>query len=211
MLTTTTAPHFLLQITLLKTSNPVVSRLLSVPATITFWELHEAIEARFGWTGNFIAKEESDFPTFIVVKGNAFEAERVEHLDVLLGPVTEGDDSDVNGDGFPSMKRVRLHEVLDNFRFRENLINYAYDESFFHVIHVLGRSIEKPNDRIVCLVRQGFTTQKLWDRGRTARHKTVHGGSSSWDLDLDEINARVQEVEDRRLCLETLRRRPQPS
>ncbi|CAD6583084.1 MAG: Rab geranylgeranyltransferase [Alectoria sarmentosa] len=148
---------------------------------------------------------------FDIVKGNAFEAERVEHLDVLLGPVTEGDDSDVNGDGFPSMKRVRLHEVLDNFRFRENLINYAYDESFFHVIHVLGRSIEKPNDRIVCLVRQGFTTQKLWDRGRTARHKTVHGGSSSWDLDLDEINARVQEVEDRRLCLETLRRRPQPS
>ena len=179
MLTTATAPHFLLQITLLKTSNPVVSRLLSVPATITFWELHEAIEACFGWTGNFIAEEESDFPTFMVIKGNAFEAERVEHLDVLLGLVTEGDDSDVNGDGFPSMKRVRLHEVLDNFRFRENLINYAYDESFFHVIQVLGRSVGKPSDRIVCLGRQGFTTQKWWDRGRTARHKTVHGGPSS--------------------------------
>lgn len=199
MLTNATAPNFLLQITLLKTSNPVVSRLLSVPADITFWELHEAIEACFGWTGNFIAEEESDFPKFMVVKEVTFEAERVENLDVLLDLVCEGDDSDVNGDGFPSMKCVRLHEVLDNFRFRENLINYAYDESFFHVIQVLGRSVGNPSDRIVCLGGQGFTTQKLWERGRTARHEAVHGGPSSWDLDLDEVHARVQEVENRRL------------
>lgn len=151
MLTNATGQHFLLQVTLLKTSNPVVSRLLSAPANITFWELHEASEACFGWTRNFIGEEESDFPKFMVVKGNTFEAERVESLDVLLDLVSEGGDSDVNTDGFPSMKYVRLHEVLNNFRFRENLINYAYDESFFHVIQVLGRSVGKPSDRIVCL------------------------------------------------------------
>lgn len=195
------ASPFLLQITLLKTSNPVVSRLLCVPTNITFWELHEAIEASFGWTGNQISKNTSAFPNFMVVKGNPFEAERVEDLDILLDLLPGLEPNDVNTgdpDGYPSTEIVRLGEVLDNFRFREKFINYAYDEDFFHVIQLLGRSIGTPGDRIVCLGGQGFTTQKVWDQGRTARHGAVHGGPSSWDLDLDEVNARVEEVEDRR-------------
>lgn len=47
MSTDGSSPSFILQVILLKISNPVVSRLLSVPPNATFETLHEAIEAAF--------------------------------------------------------------------------------------------------------------------------------------------------------------------
>ena len=43
---------FVLKVTLLNTSNPVVHRLLSVPSNKRFSELHETISAAFGWNSN---------------------------------------------------------------------------------------------------------------------------------------------------------------
>ena len=49
MSTWASTANWLIQVTLLKTSNAIVSRTLSVPASVTFFDLHHAIEAAFGW------------------------------------------------------------------------------------------------------------------------------------------------------------------
>ena len=132
------ASNFLLQVTLLKTTNPVVSRLLSVPVNINFWELHEATEANFGWNDNHITEITSAFPNFKVIEGNPFEAERVNDLEILLDLLSDdGAGKDVNTDkpgSIASMQLVRFDDVLDNCCCREKFINYAYDRDFFHML-----------------------------------------------------------------------------
>lgn len=49
MLTDSSSPNLLLQITLCKTGHLGVSRMPIVPSQMTFTELHEAIAVAFGW------------------------------------------------------------------------------------------------------------------------------------------------------------------
>ena len=78
--------NWLIQVTLLKISNRVVSRTLSIPASVTFFDLHHATEAASGWDGDDTTADYGDepFPLVKVVKGNPFRAEAYDLMPALF-------------------------------------------------------------------------------------------------------------------------------
>lgn len=202
MTTNDSTRNFLLQITLLKTSSPVVTRLLSVQPTVTFLGLSHAIEASFGWSPENTIDQTGKFPTFVVVNRKPFEAKEEILTDCLLELVPDGHGGDVNGEDdtyYPTQALVKVREIFQNFRFRDRLIEYDYDVGFTHVIQMLGCSANHTDGSIECLGGQGRTTQRTWNQGRTGPHEISHGGPSTLDLDLDEVRSRLREVESKRL------------
>lgn len=195
-------PSYLLQVTLLKTRNPTVSRLLSVPASINFDMLHYAIQSVFGWvpehTLNGHWRPEY---TFKVVKNNPFVneyPERMEGLLLLQMNGCEGQELDLDTDAHETRdsKIVQLSEVFSDFGFREKSLIYDYDQDFVHAIQVLGRSGFDSEDKVTCLGGQGFTTQKVWRQGREGPDFVNHGGPSSWDFDLKAAQDRLQKYQE---------------
>ena len=199
MTTNSSTRNFLLQITLLNSSSSVVTRLLSVPPTVTFLELSHAIEASFGWDNT--VDRSGDFPTFVVVNRNPFEDKGKMLANRLLELVPDGHGGDVNREDdtyYPTQALVEVREVFQNFRFRDRLIEYDYDDGFTHVIQMLGRSANHTDGSIECLGGQGHTTQGAWNRGRTGPYDFSHGGPSTWELDLDDVRSRLRKVESKR-------------
>jgi hypothetical protein len=192
--------NYLINITLLKTSNPRVSRTLSIPPGVTFYDLHYAIEAAFGWGQADGGPDENHFPTFKVVHGNPHEAANYALMTAALRLELEPDDPD---DELRDVASTTFHHILDDFRYREKFITYDYDgiAQYPHVIQVLGKSPDATNTMNFCIGGQGYTTLNAWsvtsDDGLVFK-----GGPSSWELDLGEVRARVEKCEEDRLIQE---------
>lgn len=187
------SPPFLLQVTLLKTSNPVVSRLLSVPPNATFEMLHKAIEAAFDWSEDETSHGAS-FPLFSIVQGNPFEFKSPKGMKVIVHIANDGDYVFEDGDEIWDPCLTKMDQVFDDLRFREKFVIYDYYCGFFHVVQLLGRSGYSTKGKVLCIGGQGYTTQKTWDQGRTADHADASGGLSSWELSLGKIRARVEQL-----------------
>lgn len=194
MSTSSLSPQFILQITLLKTSNPIVSRLLSVPHHATFETLHKAIEAAFDWNEEETSHGAS-FPLFSIVQGNPFELKSPKGMKVILHIANDGDYIFEDEDEIWDPCLTKMDQVFDDLRFREKYVIYDYYCGFFHVVQLIGRSDYSTKGRVLCIGGQGYTTQKTWDQGRTADHADARGGLSSWELNLGKVRTRVEQLD----------------
>lgn len=86
MSTVASTANWLIQVTLLKTSNPVITRTLSIPASITISNLHYVTETVFAWEGDETTTNKMDDPGPLVkvVEENPFRAEEHSSMPALF-------------------------------------------------------------------------------------------------------------------------------
>lgn len=134
--------NYLLEVTILHTDNPIVTRHLSVPATINFHDLHLVIQRAFGWG-------QSHPYQFIVEK---------EDKNLQLNPfVIELQQVDAASHSEKSSTDTLFAEVLEDAQKDDHVILYQYDveaNSWIHRIEVVGR-MTSSKETAVCVAGEG--------------------------------------------------------
>lgn len=184
-------PNFLLKITLVKTTNPTVTRLISVPFDLTFTELHGAIAAAFGWEDACIAW------LFRI-----WSADPVQYCDQLKNKggvaiycTAPGFGIEVRPMSLRTESKIGQHlkkEGLGKFW------TYDYDISrFHHAIEVVDTLNDDQKGTIGCLGGQGQVSRKAWQYADLGGLEGVTvGAKSTWDLDMKSLNQRLKIVHD---------------
>ena len=178
--------NFLIQITLLGSTKPVVSRVLSVPPLITFYELHEAIAASLDYQDGD-ASDGGVSPRFDVI-----EPSGTREIVLSLCP---------NADAFPDEEHVldadetRVYKIFDGqegFRYCEKDFEYTYHEPdrIRHTLVVLGRSDVDTYGKVECIGGQGSTALSDWTDDATSDGRE-QSGPSGWKFDLAEIKSNL--------------------
>lgn len=128
-------PNYILKITLLGTSNPTITRTISIPCDYTFDHLHDAIQVAFGWTNSHLYKFD------------------IEHPRTRQNLVSIEDRRAVPSIGMVNLDAEWAHGrrwspdnalsgVLSLRRFKKKRIIYLYDfgDRWEHEIEVVGRT-----------------------------------------------------------------------
>lgn len=153
--------NYLLQITLPKTKNSAVSRLRSVPISITFHELHDAVETVSAWGPKHARYGEVARYSFDVFESNPLEVECSEHVDSPFQLRSDEDGGMLEGGPKASeildSTEVTMPEDLSNLSLRERLLIYGYDEGFIYAIRMLERSDEDKEGKITCIGGRAFS------------------------------------------------------
>ena len=165
---TTTRPdsadegNYLLLVTLLGTDNPLIQRLLTIPSTFTFAQLHQTLQIAFGWS-------EAHMHTFHV---RELRDPSVRHSMPFPRQVLSIVSSKMNiRDLAPEVPEVLEHETtlaqfyLDPVYANKTQVTYEYDmgDGWAHEIVFLGRAasnlnaqLHAPKDvQVLCLSGQG--------------------------------------------------------
>lgn len=135
-----------------ETSKTTISRLLSVPVSIIFHELHEATETVCAWDLVHARYSEGACYRFNVVEGTPLKVEQVGSLLELR----------VHGGGGMPRSGPRSGQILDSTKitmpeifskpsFLDRFLTYGYDGGFSYAIEMIGRSDENKNGWITCL------------------------------------------------------------
>ena len=178
---------YLLQIQLLKTSNPCVQRTLRVPAKSPFYLLQLAILEAFSWD----RKELFSWSFTVVLRDPMTAALISENPRALLEIVT--------GHKYPPKTQqngdvLKLSDVLDCFRYCERpLLFIPEPNGATFCINVLGRMAPNLAAGFGCIGGQGTTYYEDWD--------PRDGGRSSWNLDHEALRKRIGLFNNRFLCL----------
>ena len=174
---------------------------------VTFFDLHHAIEATFGWEGDDTTADYGDEPFLLVkvVKGNPFRAEEYDLMPALFSVQLGREADGIPGVECGDLEYANVHRILNDFSFREHYLICDYHifgiNRYPHVIQRLGRMQDDSSNRLTCVAGQGYTTLKAWSkRDYSAGKRSVFkGGPSSWELDVEKVRARLDKVEEARL------------
>ncbi len=184
-------PNFLLKITLVKTTDPTVTRLISVPFDLTFAELHLAIAAAFGW--------EDACTTWLF---RIWSADPVQHCDQLKNKGGVAIYCTAPGFGFEVKPMSLRTDVKIGQQFKKEgsgrFWTYDYDISrFHHAIEVVDTLNDDQRGTIGSLGGQGQVSRKVWQYADLGGLEGVTvGAKSTWDLDMRLLNQRLKGVQD---------------
>ena len=185
--TTVSTEMYLIKITLHNTSDPMVSRLLSVPGEAQFSELHEAIAAAFGWDC-----EPCTSWSFQNTKKSPLVASPVPG-DVAIYYTFPDQGYDIT----PS----RLHDQdrLDEWMGLETHYRFwLYDYNIsrhHHAIEVMEIGTVDGLSKIRWMGGQGSINRKAWQFGNFNGKKGVTGGRSSWEFDMTSTHKNMELVQ----------------
>ena len=185
------ALNLLIKIALCNTSNPNVTRLLSVPSDLEFSELHDSIAAAFGWDdknnnnpcSSWIFREMKSDPLIRYEPGKGIFYSTIPGLGHDMRPATLnttasiGIDLKLSGPG--------------------KFWTYDYDISkFHHAIEVMDILGGEP--KICCVGGQGSISLRAWQFGRfdADDHMGADGGKASWEWEMGKLNARMAVVQE---------------
>ena len=186
-------PNYLLKITLCKTTNPTVTRLLSIPADLHFSELHNAIAAAFGWD-----TEPCRFWIFRSWKEDP--AKNCDSLKFRGSVVVYSTPSD-GGSGLKPTSLKTGSRVSDKMKKDGpgRYWAYEYDMSRLHHAIEVVDSIDDDQQRgkLACLGGQGQIGRQAWQFADLAGAEgVVVAGKSAWDLDMQALNKRLAIVQE---------------
>lgn len=184
-------PNFLLKITLVKTTNPTVTRLISVPFDLTFTDLHRAIAAAFGWDDACIAwlfriwsADPVQYCDQLKHKGGVAIYYTAPDIGLELKPMSLRADSKIG----QHLKKEGSGKFW----------TYDFDISrFHHAIEVVDTLNDDQKGTIGCLGGQGQVSRKAWQYADLGGLEGVTvGAKSTWDLDMKTLNQRLKVVHD---------------
>ena len=182
---------FLLKITLVKTKNPIVFRLLNIPSTLTFTELHCAIAGSFGWASL------NDLPSCWLFR--LWTGDPVKHCDQVkkyqhsLAAYSTAESFAL------TPRQLKTDANIGDFFKKEGLGRYwAYEyeiSRFHHAVEVVAITDNEPG-RIACLGGQGSIGRKAWQLADLAGVEGLTTvAKSAWDFDTTQLNARLNVVQ----------------
>ncbi|TEY83836.1 hypothetical protein BOTCAL_0024g00450 [Botryotinia calthae] len=164
-----TADNYLLLVRLTSSDDPTITRLLSVPSTYSFLQLHKIIQIAFGWagchafhfTGRRTAEGELDvdkgwFPRGKEVLSLQMTKDQVE----IMSDVFNDPDVDVK-----ACADCTLKDAYENEKYESLEMEYEYDhgDSWIHEIIFLGKELKNvrkamaipPQLKVVCMAGEG--------------------------------------------------------
>ncbi|KAG8930953.1 hypothetical protein FRC02_003431 [Tulasnella sp. 418] len=142
-------PNFVIRATLHGTTNPTISRILSVPHDLDFGEFHQVLQVAFGWARTHLyefAVKTADCPHI----GSGM----LVPLEGTLYYILDDSDPDESGRRLRYSDEVRLFEILGNSELR---LEYTYDmgDNHTHIIEVLRREPPIQKRGSACLEGEG--------------------------------------------------------
>ena len=194
MSTNFSSPNFLLQITLYKTTNPTVNRMLSVPSQMTFAELHEAIAAAFGWTiepcTSWIFKTAEQNPSKFT-KRDAKKKQK-STFTALWTALDHGYSVTPAQYGM----KVPIGQWMGKAN-GGKYWNYDYNISrYSHAIEVMENLISDPARKLVCTGGIGGINRNAWQfADLTGLESKVKAGSGTWMSDIAALNVKLGEIQ----------------
>lgn len=141
-------PNFLLEVTILYTDNPVVTRHLSVPATINFHDLHLVIQKAFGWG--------QCHPYQFSVEKNDKRLKLNQRV-IQRADEQHADRPSLKSYSERSSTDTLFSEVFEDAQKDDNVIIYQYDiddNSWMHRIECVGRTTPSTKTAI-CVAGEG--------------------------------------------------------
>lgn len=152
------ANNYLILVTLSGSSNPTITRLLSLPSSLTFDKLHGVLQISFGWTNSPM----HEFNVLLVDDEPGF---RGHHSFLALCPNPNGLPEDLRADN-KAESEVTLADVCEKPEWKDRaVIDYEYDhgDSWNHHLTLPGRATPGTNAqfgapdhvKILCLNGQG--------------------------------------------------------
>ncbi len=192
------ARNFLIQITLLHSTKPVVSRLLSIPPSVTFSQLHWAIAASFNYKAEDIQDGDYIIPCFYVFEASQnHKPHGLRENTLSLWPC--GDNYGEDGEAGEvldahSTEVIKVFDGQEGFRYCEKRFRYTFHETdhIEHSLQILGRAAENTKGKIVCVAGLGSTALADWKQMTDGKPQR---GPSTWKLDLGEVNLRLAELQ----------------
>ncbi len=185
--TTVFSENYLIKITLYNTSDPTVSRLLSVPGETQFNEFHEAIAAAFGWDS-----EQCTSWSFQNTRKSPLVASPIPG-DFAIYYTLPHQGYDIT----PS--RLDDHDRLNEWMSLEPLRKFwLYDyniSKYHHAIEVMEIVADDGLSKIRCLGGQGSIKRKAWQFGNFNGFKGVTAGKSSWEFDMASTHIKMESVQ----------------
>jgi len=149
-------PNYLLQIDMVETADPCITRTLSVPAHATFHNLHNAIQAAFDWG-------DCHLHSFEIFDGPADKKpsllRRKPATIVKLTPSGQSAGEFGNFGQHPptrSSKKIKLLDVFEREGYKDKAIEYLYDfgDNWVHSVTLIGRAVTSTK-KVVCLSGEG--------------------------------------------------------
>lgn len=142
-------PNYLLLITLEGTTDPEIYRLLSIPKTYSFHDLHRAIQTSFGWANCHLYK----FAIMDAIDEDPTGSlrNRKRYLQLWRDPKDS-----VRGSALAAGS-VALSHVFDNQSYKDKDVEYEYDfgDRWTHSIEFVGWGRDDTEGRVVCYAGQG--------------------------------------------------------
>lgn len=185
--TTVSTENYLIKITLHNTSDPTVSRLLSVPGEAQFSEFHEAIAAAFGWDC-----EPCTSWSFQNTKKSPLVASPVPG-DFAIYYTSPGQGYDIIPSSLNDYDKLNEWMGLEPFR-RFWLYDYNISRHH-HAIEVMEIVAVDGLSKIRWLGGQGSIKRKAWQFGNFNGQKGVTGGKSSWEFDMVSTHKDMESVQ----------------
>ena len=195
MSTNVLSPYFILHITLCKTENPAVSRMLSVPSEMTFTELHEAIAAAFGWSiepcASWIFKMVDRNP-LIAMRRDDSQKPKAKFAAFWTAP-------DQGYNITPAQYGTRLAVGL---RMKQKLLGkyWTYDYNISkhpHAIKVIDTLTDDPYPKLTCVGGIGRISRNAWQfAGLSGLETKVKAGGGAWVSDIAAPNAKMREIQE---------------
>lgn len=179
-------PDYLVLITLIGTSDPVVTRTLSVPISSTFEALHQCIAAAFGWKVPGVFEEQTW--TFFVLKEDPLPTE-LPSIDRPLLRLYDGACVDDRDDFRYTM--VNVYGIFHDLRYRGKAMVYSTTgANDLHLLKVIGRSSDPCTHQITCVGGQGRIPFVPWCTEIVDEER--RNDWNSWDPGFDRIKARLE-------------------
>lgn len=185
--------NFLLRLTLVKTTNPTVTRLLTVPSTLTFAELHSSIAASFGWDANSDPCNSWLFRLWGEDPVKFCDQSKYKGATAVYCTTPESGLNILPGN-------MKTETTVGSLFHKEGSGRYwTYDYSvsrFHHAIEVVDMTFDDKKSKISCLGGQGSISRKAWQFADMTNVDGVSiGAKSSWDMDMGELNAKLSVVQ----------------
>ena len=154
------ANNYLIQAILSGSTNPTVSRLLSLPPSLTFDKLHQVLQIAFGWTNIHM----HDFNVSLIEDDEAGFM-RSRHCLFICTDPSDFPDDDI-GNESKAEAEVTLADVYEKAEWKDKAeIEYQYDhgDGWIHRLALLGRATPGTNAqfgvpcgvKVLCLGGQG--------------------------------------------------------
>lgn len=154
------APNYLLHVSLQYIATPRVVRILSLPPSTNFAQLHEVIQTAFGWADCHLHKFEVISPLPPAVRRNSLGPQPKVHL-----AIEKDYEDEIPLPGMPapdpiphkSPSEVTLADIFEDEKYKDMQLEYAYDftDGWLHAVELLGIARKGTNGKIVCVAGEG--------------------------------------------------------
>lgn len=186
--------NYSLRITLHKTTDPVVSRLLTIPGDMFFEELHQVIEAAFGW-----ADEEEPYTSWVFRVCHR-DPVKISNVENHGGAMTAYSTKRSKGYNITPALLHTTTQVSEMFGPANSSYGryWTYDygpSKHHHAIEVEGITSEDASGKIRFVKGHGLIAHKAWQFGDLRRAKDVEGQVKSTDTVDTKIEERLDSVQ----------------